>query len=158
LRRSRPGWRPTYHACLALLPLALAVLWCQSWHAPAPDLERDEFRAAANQAGALLIPGLAIQLVVATHAFLEMVHYGVWLVAMPLIGLKERPWHLKRVPLARRSAAWRRGIALALLVGAAVVVGLWACFLADYAVTYQVYFTLAMLHVLIEVPFLLRTL
>jgi hypothetical protein len=35
---------------------------------------------------------------------------------------------------------------------------LWLCFAADYATTRDVYFTVAMAHVLAEVPFLLRTL
>ena len=34
----------------------------------------------------------------------------------------------------------------------------WACFLADYPLTRDVYFTVAILHVLAEFPFLLRTL
>ena len=35
---------------------------------------------------------------------------------------------------------------------------LWGCFLADYPTTRDVYFTVALLHVLAEVPFLLRAL
>jgi len=38
------------------------------------------------------------------------------------------------------------------------VLALWACFAADYPLTRDVYFTVAMLHVLVEVPFLLRLL
>ena len=43
-----------------------------------------------------------------------------------------------------------------LLVGLLVVVVLWACFLLDYGTTRYVYFVVALLHVLAEVPFLLR--
>ena len=45
-----------------------------------------------------------------------------------------------------------------LVVGAAVVVILWICFFASYPITRDVYFTLALVHVLAEVPFLLRAL
>jgi hypothetical protein len=37
-----------------------------------------------------------------------------------------------------------------------VVVVLWVCFGLDYSTTRDIYFTVAMLHVLAEVPFLLR--
>ena len=39
-----------------------------------------------------------------------------------------------------------------------VVLLLWGCFLANYPLTRDVYFTVALLHVLAEVPFLLRIL
>ena len=43
-----------------------------------------------------------------------------------------------------------------LAVGAVVVLALWACFLADYPATRDLYFTVALAHVLAEAPFLLR--
>ena len=43
-------------------------------------------------------------------------------------------------------------------LGVLVVLGFWASFMADYPVTRDVYFTVALAHVLAEVPFLLRTL
>ena len=61
-------------------------------------------------------------------------------------------------PAARRDLGWTRGVAALLLFGLFVVATLWACFLLDYGTTRQVYFTVAMLHVLAEVPFLLRLL
>jgi hypothetical protein len=87
-----------------------------------------------------------------------MLHYGVWLVAIPLVSLRTRPWRIGQVPLARRSAAWRRTLAAVLLTGGAIVLLLWAGFLANYPLTRDVYFTVAMLHVLAEAPFLLRLL
>jgi hypothetical protein len=158
LRRSRPEWRPAFHACLACLPLFLAALWWKL--AAGPPLPGDEElqRVIANHAGASYLPGISSHLLVATHTFLEMLHYGVWVVAIPLIGLRAAPWRLQAVPLARRSPAWRRGVAWFLVLGLGVVVVLWGCFLADYVTTRNVYFTAAMVHVLAEVPFLLRAL
>jgi hypothetical protein len=40
-----------------------------------------------------------------------------------------------------------------LVLGGLVVLVLWACFAVDYATTRDVYFTVAMLHVLAEAPF-----
>ena len=48
------------------------------------------------------------------------------------------------------------GVAAVLLFGLLIVVTLWVCFGLDYDTTRHVYFTVAMLHVLAEVPFLLR--
>jgi multidrug resistance efflux pump len=62
------------------------------------------------------------------------------------------------VPLARRSQVWRRAVVGIVALGAVVVLILWGAFLADYPLTRDVYFTIATLHVLAEVPFLLRLL
>jgi len=80
----------------------------------------------------------------------------VWIVLIPLVGMRAAPWRLHTIPAARRSAAWRRGVAALLLFGLCVVLVLWVCFGLDYGATRDVYFTVAMLHVLAEVPFLLR--
>jgi hypothetical protein len=158
LRRGRPEWRPAFHLCLACLPLLLGVLW---WRlADAPNLAgADELTWRITQhAGAGVLAGVSSHLLVATHVFLEMLHYGVWVVAIPLIGLRAAPWRLHALPLARRSAVWRVGLGVFLACGLAVVLALWGCFLADYVTTRTVYFTVAMLHVLAEAPFLLRAL
>jgi MFS family permease len=158
MKRSRPEWRPVFHVCLACLPLVLGLLWWKLAAAPAlPDgdqLSQD----ISNHAGAWVLPGVSSHLLVATHTFLEMLHYGVWVVAIPLIGLRSAPWKLQTVPLARRSPTWRLAVYVFLGVGLAVVVILWGCFLGDYTRTRDVYFTVALLHVLAEVPFLLRSL
>jgi hypothetical protein len=161
LRRSRPEWRRPFHLCLACLPLFLAALW---WRlADAPQLPtgagpNDLGRLITDHAGASVLQGISSHLLVATHTFLEMLHYGVWVVAIPLVGLRTSPWKLANVPMARRSSAWKIGIALFLVAGLVVVLALWGCFLADYPTTRTVYFTVALLHVLAEVPFLLRAL
>ncbi len=157
LRRSRPQWRPAFHLCLACLPFFLFALW---WRlADAPPLPGDDelTRRITQHAGAGLAP-FSSHLLVSTHTFLEMLHYGVWIVAMPLIGLRAAPWRLHAVPLARRSARWRGGIAAFLYASLVAVVVLWGCFLADYTTTRTIYFVVAMAHVYAEAPFLLRAL
>jgi hypothetical protein len=160
LRRSRPQWRRAYHVCLAALPLFLALLWyrlADSPPLPGEDADPLAFRVAGH-AGKGLLPGVPTHLLVATHAFLEMLHYAVWLIAIPLIGLGAAPWRLNGVPLARRSAVGRRLVVALLVGGAALAVVLWAGFLADYPLTRDIYFTVAIVHVLAEAPFLLRAL
>jgi hypothetical protein len=158
LRRTRRRWSRAYRACLALLPLALAFLW---WRlASTPSLADDggiAFRVVQH-AGAGLLTGVSTHLLVSTHVFLETLHYGVWLVGVPLAaGTGLLPWRASGVPLVRHKLGWPRLIRALLAAGAFVVVLLWVCFLADYATTRDVYFTVAMAHVLAEVPFLLRT-
>jgi hypothetical protein len=158
LGRSRPEWRPAYRACLACLPLILAVLWARLWNAP--DLPGDDALSLriAQHAGAGLLSGVSTHLLTATHTFLEMLHYGVWVVAVPLIAMRMRTGGWTAVPLGRRSTGWRLVVGGGLIAGLAVVGLLWAAFLADYPTTRDLYFTVAILHVLAEVPFLLRLL
>jgi hypothetical protein len=160
--RMRPAWRTAYRACLWLVPVCLAALW---WRlADAPDLPGEDLisRSLRNQiaqhAGEGIIGGVSTHLLVAAHTFLEMLHYGVWIVAIPLVSVRMAPWRLDNVPLARRSPGWKWAIWGAIAAGALVMLGLWGAFLADYPLTRDVYFTVAMLHVLAEVPFLLRLL
>jgi hypothetical protein len=158
LRRSRRQWLRAYRCCLLSVPLLLGLLWWALADAPAlPGTDAFTVRITRH-AGAELLPGVSSHLLVATHTFLEMLHYGVWLAAVPVVTLGAAPWRLGKVPLARRSRRWAWVAAGVLAVGAAVVVVLWCGFLADYPLTRDIYFTVAMLHVLAEIPFLLRAL
>jgi hypothetical protein len=158
LKRSRPTWRPAYHLCLAAVPLLLVAIWWNLWNAPPLPGDTQLQQAIASHAGADRIGLVSSHVLVATHTFLEMVHYGVWILAIPLIGIRIAPWNLGNIPMARRGEAWRAGIVALLVMGLFVAVVLWVCFGLDYHTTRQIYFTVAMLHVLAEVPFLLRAL
>jgi hypothetical protein len=157
LGRRRPQWRPAYRACLACLPIVLGILWWQlADSAPLAGQDMLTMRITRH-AGADFLGGISSHLLVSTHTFLEMLHYGVWLVAMPLIAIRTAPWKFQSMPLVRRSPAWRGAIIAIIALGAVAVLALWACFLGNYAATRDVYFTLAIAHVLAEFPFLLRT-
>jgi hypothetical protein len=156
LTRSRPAWRRAYRCAVASVPVLLGVLW---WHLrDAPDLRGTDqvSEAIVNHAGGWLLTGVSTHFLVAAHTFLEMVHYGAWVLLIPLVGMRARPWELKTIPAARRGRGWNRAVAAVLVFGLGVVVVLWVCFGLDYATTRRVYFTVAVLHVLAEVPFLLR--
>ncbi len=151
--RRRPAWRAGYRMFLACLPILLAIVWMRLAGAPAIPGDDGLTLRIVQHAGADLLPGVSSRLLVATHTFLETIHYGVWLVAMPLVGFRNGA-----IPLARRSPAWSVSVRAALGVGAAAVVVLWVCFAVDYPTTRDVYFTLAIMHVLVEAPFLIRLL
>ncbi|MSU77825.1 MAG: hypothetical protein EXS16_06985 [Gemmataceae bacterium] len=157
IRRTRPEYRRLYHVCVLAVPICLAVLWWKL--AGALDLEGDDLlRRITHHAGAGLLDGVSSHLLVATHTFLEAVHYGVWLLAIPWLGTRTNLWSVPRMPLGRRSLTWTRGLQVFLALSACVVIGLWLCFHANYPITRDIYFMLAMVHVLAEAPFLLRAL
>ena len=85
------------------------------WPIP-PSLPGDDALSMriAEHAGAGILTGVSSHLLVATHVYLEMLHYGVWLVMIPLVSLRTMPWQIDQVPLARRSRSWRRLVVLAL--------------------------------------------
>jgi uncharacterized membrane protein HdeD (DUF308 family) len=150
----RLPWRPAYRTTLALIPLAVVLLWYTVSPLEAASVAS---RPEALQSGAFLLPHDVAGPVLATHVFLESVHYLVWIVAIPLTTAAV-PWSLRRIPLAARSTGWRRLLSGGLLAGLAGVAVLWIAFTIDYETTRQVYFTVAIAHVLAEVPFLLRLL
>ncbi len=156
LHRSHRNWRPAYRWALLAIPALLLVLFWKLYDVP--DLpETDPLTAAiCRHADGGFLTGISTHFLVAAHTFLETVHYGVWVVLIPLIGLRSKPWELKAIPAARRNRRWATGVTAVLLFGLFVVAVLWAAFLTDYGTTRTIYFTVAFLHVLAEVPFLLR--
>ncbi|HEX8707598.1 MAG TPA: hypothetical protein VF723_05000 [Pyrinomonadaceae bacterium] len=158
LRRSRPQWLKGYHLCLALLPVLILLLWTQLRGSASLAADGALATRITAHAGAGLLPGVSSHLLVSTHVFLEMTHYGVWLLALPILGMRSAPWRLKSIPLVRHRRGWPRLTRAVLVAGAFVVLLLWVAFLADYPATRDLYFTVAMMHVLAEVPFILRML
>jgi hypothetical protein len=160
LRRSRPKWLHAYRLCLSCVPLILAVLWWSLSGAPPLRSEREEILTfqITQHAGAGILPGISTHLLVTTHTFLEMLHYGIWLIAMPAAGLRTWPWRLDRIPLGRRSALLRHLLTAVMVIAAGIVFFFWGFFIIDYSGARDLYFTVATAHVLAEVPFLLRAL
>jgi hypothetical protein len=136
----------------------LAALYGKLHDAPPLPVDTALNGAITQHAGDGVFSGISNHFLVAAHTFLEMVHYGVWVIAIPLIGLRTAPWRLANVPMARRGVAWRWGIIGLLMFGLGITLLLWFCFRADYVTTRYIYFHVALLHVLAEVPFLLRAL
>ena len=170
LRRTRPAWLRAYRRYLCLLPLLLLVIvWQSSRTAALPD-DNGLFWRITQHAGAQLLPNVSSHLLVSVHVFLEMLHYGVWLIALPLIaplvksslgpGAEKRSaiWDVKTVPLARHPRGFPKLVATALAFGVFLVAILWLGFIVDYSTTRDVYFTVAIAHVLAEAPFLLKML
>ena len=106
-------------------------------------------------------------MLVSVHIFLEMLHYGVWILALPLIGQLSsknrtnqtaRIWDLKSIPLVRHPRGFPKLVSTVVIFGVALVVLLWIGFSIDYSTTRDIYFTLAIAHVMAEAPFLMKML
>ena len=167
LQRTRPSWVPIYRRLLVAIPVVIGLMsWRLSQTAALPE-DNGLFWRITQHSGAELLPNISSHLLVSVHLFLEMLHYAVWIVALPLIGKmvmqnrcqhKRRVWHLQSIPLVRHPRGFPKLISVLLILGAALVVLLWVGFSIDYPTTRDVYFTLAIIHVMAEAPFLMKML
>ncbi|HYX27749.1 MAG TPA: hypothetical protein VE863_04225 [Pyrinomonadaceae bacterium] len=156
LRRTKPEWLTAYRRCLMLLPpLVLGMLWQLSRMAPLND-DNGLFWRITQHAGAELLPNVSSHMLVSMHVFLEMLHYGVWIFALPLIGATGAIWNVRSIPVANHSCGFPKVIGAMLVFGLIVVIVLFVGFSTNYTMTRDIYFTIAMAHVLAEAPFLLR--
>ncbi|HET7288053.1 MAG TPA: hypothetical protein VFI71_11300, partial [Pyrinomonadaceae bacterium] len=153
LHRTRPAWLRIYRRCLCLLPFVLGgMIWQLSQMSSLPD-SNGLFWRITQHSGADMLPQVSSHMLVSVHLFLEMLHYAVWIIALPLIG-----GFVKTVPLARHPRGFPRIVGGLLIAAIAAVVVLWLGFSIDYSTTRDIYFTVAIAHVLAEAPFLLRML
>ena len=144
IAKSRPEWLPQFRALAAALPLlALFVVTARAGQPSINAVQFSSFVPLANS------PSL-----VALHAFLELLHYGAWVLLLPAIGLATSPWDLRTIPLVRHRLGWPKAVTAILAAGAALVLLLWILFLLDFSTTRAIYFSVAIVHVLVEVPFL----
>ena len=158
LQRSRSRWRKPYRAAMLIVPVCVVCLAARfAGNVDLPDQDLISWQITRH-AGADVLPHVSTHFLVATHVFLELLHYIVWIAVIPRLSLQGSLWRVEGVPLARRSTTWRRTVAAVVVLGAAIIFLLWGAFLTDYAWTRNVYFTVAILHVLGEFPFLLRLL
>ncbi|MBV9242276.1 MAG: hypothetical protein JO314_09740 [Acidobacteria bacterium] len=158
IRRTRPEWLRAYHWCLASIPFFLAAIWLT--FASRPDLPEDTnlFWRITQHAGSQVLPGISSHLLVATHVFLESIHYFVWILLIPLVDKKAIPWNLGDIPLFAGKGGFPKLIVAGLAVSLVLVAALWGGFAVDYATTRDVYFAFAITHVLAEFPFLVKML
>lgn len=158
IRRTKPEWTGYYRLCLMSIPLFLLAIWVTL--AGRPQLPDDTFLfwRITQHAGSGILTGLSSHLLVATHVFLESIHYFVWILLIPLVDRRAIPWRLDKIPLVAGSGFGRFAMVGLLIFGAVAVCVLWLGFSVDYATTRDVYFAFAIAHVLAEFPFLIKML
>jgi hypothetical protein len=158
IRRTKPEWLRTYHYCLGSIPIFLLILW--SLLAGQPNLPdgTNLFWRITQHAGSEILPGLSSYLLVATHVFLETIHYAIWILLIPLVDFRAVPWKIKEIALFANKRGFPKLVLAGLAVSVILVLVLWNGFAIDYTTTRDVYFAFAMAHVLAEFPFLIKML
>ena len=158
IRRTKKEWLGAYHLCLSTVPFFVLILYFAFADAPNLSSETNLFWRITQHAGSRILPNLSTHFLVATHVFLETIHYTAWILLIPLIDKRAVPWKLKEIPLAAESKGFPKLIFGVLTISLIIVCALWFGFSVDYTTTRDVYFALAMAHVLAEFPFLIKML
>lgn len=158
IRRTKPEWLRAYHWSLATIPVFLVVIWFAFGNTPNLPDDTNLFWRITQHAGSEILPGISSHVLVATHVFLESIHYFVWILLIPLIDRRAVPWRLNEIPLFANSKGFPKLVAVALIVGLLIVAAFWGGFAVDYATTRDIYFAFAIAHVMAEFPFLIKML
>lgn len=158
IRRTKKEWLKAYHFCLATIPFFIVALYFAFANAPNLSTETNLFWRIAQHAGSDILPNISSHFLVATHVFLETIHYSVWILLIPLIDRRAIPWRLKDIPLVSNEKGFPKIVFGILAFSILLVFVLWFGFSIDYATTRDVYFAFAIAHVLAEFPFLVKIL
>lgn len=158
IRRTKPEWLRAYHLCLASIPVFLLILWLSLSNYPNLSEETNLFWRITNHAGASILPNVSSHVLVASHVFLETIHYAAWILLIPLVDRRAIPWKVKEIPLAENRNGLAKIVFAALAISLVLVIALWFGFASDYTMTRDIYFAFAIAHVLAEFPFLIKML
>jgi len=144
LLRSRKDWVNQYRCALMLVPVSAG---CVVWWLQGHSISGGIFGAPAfASAGSPMFVGL--------FAFLQMVHYGVWIFAIPIASQSWKRWRLESLAVLRGRPSLRRLAAMAICLGMLAVAVFWMGCAIDPQTTNEVYATIAIFHILAEVPLL----
>jgi hypothetical protein len=158
IRRTRKEWLRAYHFCLATIPVFLIVMWLALGNQTNLPEDTPLFSRISQHAGSEILPGVSTHLLVAAHVFLETIHYMAWILLIPLVDKRAVPWKLKEIPLAANKHGFPKLVTAILIASAGLVFALWLGFSFDYTTTRDLYFAIAIAHVLAEFPFLIKML
>jgi hypothetical protein len=158
IRRTKKEWLRAYRLCLATIPVFLAALWLVFSNRPDLSEATTLFWRISQHAGSDVLPGVSSHLLVATHVFLETIHYAVWILLIPLADARAVPWRMREIPFFAGKNGFPKLALAVMTVSLSLVFVLWLGFSVDYAATRDLYFAFAIAHVLAEFPFLVKML
>lgn len=141
--------RRFYPQVLAAVPVGLAVL--VAGLVARGYTGTDEIRS-------FFVASPGSPLFLAAHTYLELIHYAVWIGVLPLLAQVTHRTELRLFPALKKSARRLQAAKLLLLLGAAIACLLWWGFSMNFDLTRDLYFRVAIFHVLVEFPFLVRLL
>src|SRR5256886_11027461 len=146
LRRTKPEWLSTYRRCLLLLPLVVIAMSWQLGRTTSLGDDNGLFWRITQHAGAQLLPNVSSHMLVSMHVFLEMLHYGVWIIALPLIGATGAVWNAKTISLARHPRGFPKLIGAVLVFSLFIVALLWLGFFRQHLTYPAIFFFFAVWH------------
>lgn len=158
IRRTKKQWLTAYRICLATIPFFVIALWFAFAKVPPLTEETYLFSVITNHAGSNILPTISSHFLVATHVFLETIHYSVWVLLIPLVDKKAIPWKLNEIPLFANNKGFPKLVVAALIISIGLMIAFWVGFSTNYVVTRDIYFAFAIAHVLAEFPFLIKML
>lgn len=154
IRRTRKTWLNSYHWCLLSIPIAVLGLFLFLNGVP-PDTENSQtLTRLSGNPGNMLFADASPAMMLSIYAFLQMVHYAIWVVAMPIVSQSWKRWRLDFMPALRNRAKLQAMVRIGFAMSGLAVICLWIGFKLDYTATLDFYVLLSTLHVLSEVPFM----
>lgn len=159
--RIYPRLRKQLRNCYALVPAVIGLLFIHFTVQSDPTATTLPNAIAggpfARQLGANAAANDATLFVLASHTFLELLHYAIWIVAVPMISGTGPLRALSKARRQKTGRCWKPVLALVAFGLPCAVALLWVGFGIDFERTQQIYFAIAITHALAEVPFLIRT-
>jgi hypothetical protein len=158
IRRTKRDRLKAYRFCLSTIPFFVVALWFAFADSPNLSNETNLFWRITQHAGSEILPNISSRFLVATHVFLETIHYAVWILLIPLVDFRAIPWRFNDIPLFANEQGFPKIVVGILAVSVCLVFVLWFGFATNYTTTRDIYFAFAMAHVLAEMPFLIKML
>lgn len=152
LRRTRKSWLKAYHLCLWSVPVGVMAL-VLALHGTTNDAATNKLLTLSSP-GAGFFTGASPTMLLAVYTFLQMVHYGVWVFAIPIATQSWKRWRVDQLAFLKKRTKLRPLIRTVIGVGVATVICAWFGFNLDYNTTIEIYVVASLAHVLAEAPFL----
>lgn len=157
IKRSRHQWSAAYRCVMVFACFLIGLMLMGLSQSNSLPVHSALDNQIVRHAGSFLMDGVSSHLLVSLHTFLENLHYGVWLIAIPIAArlFERNKVEPENMPVARTSRLRQNLIKLVFSASTLAVLAFWFAFLNDYSATRDFYFIIAVLHILAEIPFLL---
>jgi hypothetical protein len=154
IRRTRKTWLNSYHWCLLSIPIAVLGLFLFLNGVPPDTANSQTLTRLSGNPGNMLFADASPAMMLSIYAFLQMVHYAIWVVAMPIVSQSWKRWRLDFMPALRNRAKLQAMVRIGFAMSGLAVICFWIGYKLDYTATLDFYVLLSTLHVLSEVPFM----
>lgn len=153
IARHRPQWLFGLRCGFALVPVLIGSFW---WHLQGLSFTTQGAIAEhiVRQTGAPSLPFMSSYFLLSSLVFLDLLHYAVWMIAIPKSSAGWKGLQPRSFPVITRFPKLKLPVQIVFAATSLMVLFLWCAFSSDYVATSQFYFVFAIAHVLAEIPFL----